>query len=85
MARYDPFSPTFDHPLLNSSPDYGTRNQAFRNGPIGALMPQASFRERHKKLKDQDFEKNQLIEVHNFQSPPSIITDSLCNRNSSTN
>ncbi|ETN41849.1 uncharacterized protein HMPREF1541_03788 [Cyphellophora europaea CBS 101466] len=62
MARYDPFSPTFEHPLLNSSPDYGARSQPFRNGPIGALLTQTSYRERHKRLKDQDLEKNQLIE-----------------------
>jgi hypothetical protein len=64
MARYDPFSPKFDHPLLNSSPDYGARRQLFGGGPISSFAPQASFRERHKKLKDHDEEKNQLIEVY---------------------
>ncbi|KAJ4509760.1 hypothetical protein HRR83_006918 [Exophiala dermatitidis] len=66
MARYDPFSPTFDHPLLNSSPDYGSRNGTFRNRPIGAdlgaIAPQLSFRERNKRLRGLEEEKNQLIE-----------------------
>jgi hypothetical protein len=66
MARYDPFSPTFDHPLLNSSPDYASRNGSFRNRPIGdigVVNAQMSFRERNKRLRSLDDEKNQLIEV----------------------
>ncbi|KIX08216.1 uncharacterized protein Z518_02872 [Rhinocladiella mackenziei CBS 650.93] len=65
MARYDPFSPTFDHPLLNSSPDYGSRNGSFRNRPIGDISivnSQMSFRERNKRLRSLEDEKNQLIE-----------------------
>ncbi|EXJ94243.1 hypothetical protein A1O1_02636 [Capronia coronata CBS 617.96] len=70
MARYDPFSPTFDHPLLNSSPDYGSRNGSFRNRPIGdigVVAPQMSFRERTKRLRSLEDEKNQLIEDLLFQ------------------
>ena len=66
MARYDPFSPTCDHPLLNSSPDYGSRNGSFRNRPIGdigVVGTQMSFRERNKRLRSLDDEKNQLVEV----------------------
>jgi hypothetical protein len=63
MNRYDPFSPTFAHPLLNSSPDYGARNGTFSNRPIGGFGGQMSFRERNKRLRDLDDEKNQLIEV----------------------
>lgn len=64
--RYDPFSPTLDHPLLNSSPDFGSRNGSIRNLPIGGFAPQPpqnSYRERHKRLKQHDYEKNQLIDV----------------------
>ncbi|KAK7905751.1 hypothetical protein LTR67_000475 [Exophiala xenobiotica] len=65
MARYDPFSPTFDHPLLNSSPDYGSRN-GFRSsraiGDVGVMDPHMSFRERNKRLRSLDDERNQLIE-----------------------
>jgi len=66
MARYDPFSPTFDHPLTNSSPDYGSRNGSFRTRPVsdfGAIGTPLSFRERNKRLRNLDDEKNQLIEV----------------------
>lgn len=67
MARYDPFSPACEHPLLNSSPDYASRNGSFRSrGPIGdisVLGNQMSFRERNKRLRSLDDEKNQLIEV----------------------
>ena len=66
MARYDPFSPTFDHPLINSSPDYGSRTTSFRNrvvGDLGAVGSQMSFRERNKRLRSLDEDKNQLIEV----------------------
>lgn len=63
MARYDPFSPQFDHPLLNSSPDYGSRNGTFRTRPIGDFGNQLTFRERNKRLREFDDEKNQLIEV----------------------
>lgn len=66
MARYDPFSSNFDHPLVNSSPDYGSRATPFRNRTIGdltAVGPHASFRERNKRLKSLDEEKNQFIEV----------------------
>ncbi len=66
MARYDPFSPSFDHPLLNSSsPDFD-RNGAFRNravGDLGVVRSQMSFRERSKRLKSLEDEKTQLIEV----------------------
>lgn len=70
MARFDPFSPTFDHPLLNSSPDYGSRNGSFAR-PIGVgvgvgLDSQLSFRERNKRLRSLEDEKNQLIEVWTF-------------------
>ncbi|KAK6381273.1 hypothetical protein LTS17_004330 [Exophiala oligosperma] len=65
MARYDPFSPSFEHPLLNSSPDYGSRN-GFRTsraiGDIGLVDSHMSFRERNKRLRNLDDEKNQLIE-----------------------
>ncbi|EXJ84530.1 hypothetical protein A1O3_05199 [Capronia epimyces CBS 606.96] len=70
MARYDPFSPTFDHPLLNSSPDYGSRNGSFRNRPvgdIGVVPSQMSFRERTKRLRSLEDDKNQLIEDLLFQ------------------
>jgi hypothetical protein len=63
MARYDPFSPQFDHPLLNSSPDYGSRNGTFRTRPIGDFGNRLNFRERNKRLREFDDEKNQLIEV----------------------
>jgi hypothetical protein len=69
MARYDPFSPTFDHPLINSSPDYGSRNGSFRStraiGDMNAngFSNPISFRERHKRIRSQEHEKNQLIEV----------------------
>jgi hypothetical protein len=67
MARYDPFSPTFDHPLINSSPDYASRNNSFRSGravgEIGSMVSQMSFRERHKRLRNLEDDKNQLIEV----------------------
>jgi hypothetical protein len=67
MARYDPFSPTCEHPLLNSSPDYGVRNGSFRGrgpvGDVGVVGAQVSFRERNKRLRSLDEEKNQLIEV----------------------
>lgn len=66
MARYDPFSPTLDHPLLNSSPDFSSRNGTFSNRqPFGALgaANNLSFRERIKRIQDIDAEKNQLIEV----------------------
>jgi hypothetical protein len=67
MARYDPFSPTFDHPLLNSSPDYAARTGSFRNRPIGGdigvVNPNMSFRERNKRIRNLEDEKNQLIEV----------------------
>lgn len=66
MARYDPFSPTFDHPLTNSSPDYGSRVTPFRTRPIGDMGTTgiySSFRERNKRLKNLDEEKNKLIEV----------------------
>jgi hypothetical protein len=63
MARYDPFSPTLDHPLLNSSPDFGSRNGTFRNRAIGDFGSQSTFRERNKRLRELDDEKNQLIEV----------------------
>lgn len=66
MARYDPFSPTFDHPLLNSSPDYVSRNGSFRHRPIGdvgVVNSPMSFRERNKRLRSLDDEKYQLIEV----------------------
>jgi hypothetical protein len=70
MARYDPFSPTMDHPLLNSSPDYSARNGSFRNRPIGDFNPRpTSFRERNKKLRDLEDEKNQLIEVSLIYNP----------------
>ncbi|KAI1611212.1 hypothetical protein EDD36DRAFT_315934 [Exophiala viscosa] len=66
MARFDPFSPTFDHPLLNSSPDYGSRNGTFIRpigvGVGGGLDSQLSFRERNKRLRNLEDEKNQLIE-----------------------
>lgn len=73
MARFDPFSPTFDHPLLNSSPDYGSRTTPFRNrvvGEIGPVNPQSSFRERNKRLRSLEDERNQLIDV--------IILSFLC-------
>lgn len=67
MARFDPFSPTFDHPLLNSSPDYGSRTTSFRNrvvGDIGSVNPvQSSFRERNKRLRSLEDERTQLMEV----------------------
>ncbi|KIV93379.1 hypothetical protein PV10_04594 [Exophiala mesophila] len=65
MARYDPFAPTYDHPLVNSSPDFGSRSTPFRTRTIGdltAVAPHTSFRERNKRLKSLDEEKNQLIE-----------------------
>lgn len=68
MARYDPFSPTFDHPLINSSPDYTSRNGSLRSGravgDLSGVTSQMSFRERNKRLKNLEDEKNQLIEVH---------------------
>lgn len=76
MARYDPFSPTFDHPLLNSSPDYGSRNGSFRTRPIGEIAivpPPMSFRERTKRLRSLEDEKNQLIEVRH-----SLVTCQFC-------
>jgi hypothetical protein len=75
MARYDPFSPTLEqHPLLNSSPDFTSRNGSVRNGfppglPIGGLSQHSTFpmqttlRERHKRIKQQEYERNQLIDV----------------------
>ncbi|EXJ55639.1 hypothetical protein A1O7_08568 [Cladophialophora yegresii CBS 114405] len=71
MARYDPFSPTFDHPLMNSSPDYASRNGSFRSsraiGDLGAITGQISFRERHKRLRNLEEDKNQLIEDLMYQ------------------
>lgn len=73
MAKWDPFSPTLDHPLLNSSPDF--TNPASRNGSLraralgngsfgnGAFNGQMSYRERSKRLRDLEDEKQQLIEV----------------------
>ena len=75
MARYDPFSPPlpYEHPLLNSSPDYGARNDSFRNRPIGdvgVVSSNMSFRERNKRLKNLDAEKTQLIEVGQMPHSP---------------
>ncbi|OQU94390.1 hypothetical protein CLAIMM_00751 isoform 1 [Cladophialophora immunda] len=71
MARYDPFSPTFDHPLLNSSPDYSSRNGSLRssrpNGDLGDVTNQMSFRERNKRLRSLETERNQLIEELLYQ------------------
>lgn len=73
MAKYDPFSPTLDHPLLNSSPDF--TNPSSRNGSLrarvlgngtfnsGAFSGQMSFRERSKRIRDIEDEKQQLIDV----------------------
>ena len=67
MARYDPFSPTFEHPLINSSPDYTSRNGSFRSGraigDLGTMTGQMSFRERFKRLRNLEEDKNQIIEV----------------------
>ncbi len=67
LARYDPFSPTFEHPLITSSPDYTSRNGSFRSsraiGDMGGITSQMSFRERHKRLRNLEEDKNQLIEV----------------------
>jgi hypothetical protein len=67
MARFDPFSPTMDHPMLNSSPDYGSRNSSFRTRAIGSdigiITPQMSFRDRDKRLRTLEKEKNDLMEV----------------------
>ncbi|OAG42448.1 hypothetical protein AYO21_03324 [Fonsecaea monophora] len=72
MARYDPFSPTFDHPLLNSSPDYSSRNGSLRSSrPIGdmssAVTNPLSFRERNKRLRSFEEERNQMIEELLYQ------------------
>ena len=67
MARYDPFSPTFEHPLINSSPDYASRNGSFRSsraiGDLSAITSQMSFRERLKRLRHLEEDKNQFIEA----------------------
>lgn len=67
MARFDAFealSKDFDHPFLNSSPDYTPRNGSLRlSRPIGEVTTNLSFRDRSKRLLDVDNEKNQLIEV----------------------
>lgn len=67
MARYDPFSPTFEHPLINSSPDYGSRNGSFRSsraiGDLTSMTSQMSFRERFKRMRTFEEDKNSLIEV----------------------
>lgn len=75
MARYDPFSPTPVHPLLNSSPDFGARNGTYRTRPIGDVVPQLSFRERNKRLKEYDDNKDQLIEVGIISPEDGIVTD----------
>ncbi|RMZ77446.1 hypothetical protein DV738_g4421, partial [Chaetothyriales sp. CBS 135597] len=38
MAHYDPFASSFDHPLINSSPDFSSRNGTFSNRPVGGLQ-----------------------------------------------
>ncbi|KAJ9613484.1 hypothetical protein H2200_003426 [Cladophialophora chaetospira] len=69
MARYDPFSPTFEHPLINSSPDYTSRNGSFRSsraiGDLSTITAQMSFRERFKRIRSLEEDKNQIIEDRN--------------------
>jgi hypothetical protein len=71
MARFvafEAFSKDFDHPFLNSSPDYTPRNGSLRiNRPIGEMTTNLSFRDRSKRLLDVENEKNQLIEVSGGQ------------------
>ena len=68
MARFDAFEAfskdDFDHPFLNSSPDYTPRHSSLRtNRPIGEMTSNLSFRDRSKRVIDIENEKNQLIEV----------------------
>lgn len=68
MARFDAFEAfskdDFDHPFLNSSPDYTPRNSSLRiSRPIGEMTNNLSFRDRSKRLLDIENEKNQLIDV----------------------
>lgn len=63
MARFDAFSPDFEHPFINSSPDYSSRNGSYSSRAIGEMTTPLSFRERNKRLKSIENEKNQLIEV----------------------
>lgn len=66
MARFDAFeafSKDYDHPFLNSSPDYTPRHTSLRTSrPIGEMTTNLSFRDRSKRLLDVENEKNQLIE-----------------------
>ena len=82
MARYDPFSPTFDHPLINSSPDYASRNDSFRSsravGDLGGVTTQMSLRERFKRLRNLEDEKNQLVEVR-LPAQPVLAAQVLMN------
>ena len=96
MAKYDPFSPTLDHPLLNSSPDYNTksngrngslRSRALGNGTFshGSFTTQLSYRERSKRLRDVEDEKQQLIEVgHCVVARWVAVLTMYCNRSLST-
>ena len=68
MARFDAFEAfskdDFDHPFLNSSPDYTPRHSSLRTSrPIGEMTSNLSFRDRSKRVLDIENEKNQLIEV----------------------
>ena len=68
MARFDAFEAfskdDFDHPFLNSSPDYTPRHSSLRTSrPIGEMTSNLSFRDRSKRVIDIENEKNQLIEV----------------------
>ena len=91
MARYDPFSPTMDHPLLNSSPDYtksngrngSLRSRALGNGTFshGSFTTQLTYRERSRRLRDVEDEKQQLIEVgHSVVSRGTTVLTMYRNR-----
>ena len=63
MARFDAFSPDFEHPFINSRPDYSSSQGTHDCGPIGDMSAQTTFRDRSKRLKTLQNEQNQLIEV----------------------
>jgi hypothetical protein len=74
MARFDAFEAfskdDFDHPFLNSSPDFTPRHSLLRTSrPIGDMTTNMSFRDRSKRLLDIENEKNQLVEVNS----PSVL------------
>ena len=63
MARFDAFSSDFEHPFINSRPDYSSSQVAYDCGPVGDMSTHTTFRDRGSRLKALQIEQNQLIEV----------------------